>query len=40
MEDTFEGSIPAFLAAFSRSKKLSPEEADQLQQLIDNFQEE
>lgn len=40
MEDTFEGSLPAFLAAFSRSKKLKPDEVDQLQKLIDTFQEE
>ena len=39
VEDTFEGSIPAFIAAFSRSKKLSTEEIAQLQKLIDNYQE-
>jgi len=37
MEKTFEGSIPAFIAAFSRSKKLTTEELDQLQALIDNY---
>lgn len=37
VEKTFEGSIPAFIAAFSRSKKLSPEEVVQLQQMIDSF---
>ena len=35
VEKTFEGSIPSFIAAFSRSKKLSQEEIDQLQALID-----
>jgi len=40
VEQTFEGSIPAFLAAFSRTKKLSKEEVDQLQAMIDNYQEE
>ncbi len=40
MEETFEGSIPAFLAAFSRSKKLTREEVDQLQALIDNYRED
>ena len=35
VERTFEGSLPAFIAAFSRSKKLSLEEIDQLQALID-----
>ena len=40
VEETFEGSIPAFIAAFSRSKKLSQEDVDQLQALIDSYQEE
>lgn len=37
VEKTFEGSIPAFIAAFSRSKKLTTEELNQLQALIDNY---
>ena len=37
VEETFEGSIPAFIAAFSRSKKLSKADVDQLQALIDSF---
>lgn len=37
VERTFEGSVPAFIAAFSRSKKLSEEELRQLQELIDNY---
>ena len=40
VEETFEGSIPAFIAAFSRSKKLSQEDVKQLQALIDSYQEE
>ena len=40
VEETFEGSMPAFIAAFSRSKKLTKSEVDQLQALIDSFQEE
>ena len=40
MEETFEGSLPAFLAAFSKSKKLSKAEADRLRSLIDSYQEE
>ena len=40
VEETFEGSVPAFIAAFSKSKKLSKSEVDQLQALIDSFQEE
>lgn len=35
VEDTFSGSLPAFLAAFTTRKKLSEEEIDQLQKLID-----
>lgn len=39
VEKTFEGSIPAFIAAFSRSKRLSAEEASQLRALIDQYEE-
>lgn len=35
VEETFFGSLPAFLAAFGSRKKLSDAEIDQLQQLID-----
>ena len=40
VEETFEGSIPAFIAAFSKSKKLSRQEVEQLQALIDSYGEE
>ena len=40
MEETFEGSMPAFLAAFSKSKRLTKTEVEQLQKMIDSFQEE
>ena len=40
VEETFEGSMPAFIAAFSKSRKLTKKEVDQLQALIDSFQEE
>ena len=40
MEETFEGSMPAFLAAFSKSKRLSKSEVEQLQAMIDSYQEE
>ena len=39
VERTFEGSLPAFIAAFSRSKKLSATEVAQLRELIDNYEE-
>ena len=35
VEETFDGSLPAFLAAFTTRKKLSDEEVRQLQQLIE-----
>ena len=40
VEETFEGSIPAFLAAFSRSKKLTKQEVAQLKELIDSYGED
>ena len=40
VERTFEGSLPAFIAAFTRHRKLSRDEIDQVQQMIDRFREE
>ena len=37
VEETFEGSLPRFLAAFSTRRKLSAEEIDALQALIDKL---
>ena len=37
VEDTFGGSLPAFLAAFGSGKKLSDSEIDELQKLIDSM---
>lgn len=39
VEETFEGSLPAFVAAFTSRKKLSEEEIRQLQALIDQSRE-
>ena len=39
VEETFEGSMPAFIAAFSKGKRLSKEEVEQLRQLIDSYEE-
>ena len=36
VEESFEGSLPAFLAAFTARKKLTEDEIVQLQQLIDS----
>ena len=35
VEETFSGCLPAFLTAFTRRKKLTEEEIDQLQRLIE-----
>ena len=35
VEETFSGSLPAFLAAFTRRKQLSEQEIQALQKLID-----
>lgn len=40
VDKTFEGSVPAFIAAFSKSKRLTPSDIAQLQKLIDEYQEE
>lgn len=40
MEETFEGDLPAFIAAFSKSKRLSRKEADQLRAMISSYEEE
>ena len=39
VEKTFEGSIPAFVAAFTRHQKLSPAEIDAMQEMIDRFRQ-
>lgn len=40
VEKTFEGSLPAFVAAFTRRKKLSAMEISQLRDMIDSYEEE
>lgn len=37
VEETFEGSLPAFLAAFGTRKKLSGEEIDELKRVIEGM---
>ena len=39
VEETFEGSLPAFLAAFTTRKALTAEEISQIRSLIDGFEE-
>lgn len=40
VEDTFGGSLPAFLAAFTRRKALSDSDLAQLRQMIDSIGKE
>lgn len=37
VEKTFEGSLPAFIAAFTKHQKLSDAQLDEIQQMIDRF---
>lgn len=38
--DTFGGSLPAFLAAFTRRKTLSPQEVAEIRRMIDAYGED
>ncbi len=40
VEKTFEGSLPAFIAAFTKHQKLSEKEIDEVQNMIDRFRKE
>ncbi|MBR5426871.1 MAG: BlaI/MecI/CopY family transcriptional regulator [Clostridia bacterium] len=37
VEDSFQGSLPAFFAAFTSGKKLSQKDIDELQAMIDRL---
>ena len=39
VEETFGGSLPAFLTAFGRKNKLSDKEIDEIQMIIDSMRE-
>ena len=39
VEETFKGSLPAFIAAFTARKTLSPEEIAQIRAMIDSYGE-
>lgn len=39
VEKTFGGSLPAFIAAFTKHRRLSEQEIDEVQQMIDRFRE-
>ena len=37
VEKTFEGSLPAFIAAFTKHQKLTKKEIDTMQKMIDDY---
>lgn len=40
VETRFEGSLPAFVAAFARSRQMTPNQLEELQTMIDRYREE
>ncbi len=40
VDETFGGSLPAFLAAFTARKSLTREEVDELRRMVADFEEE
>lgn len=40
VEKTFDGSLPAFLAAFTTRKRLTPEEVEQLRKMVEEYSED
>lgn len=40
VDETFDGSLPAFLAAFTARKSLTPEEVAQLRRMVAEYEEE
>lgn len=40
LEEHFDGSLPLFLTAFSKRKKLDRNEVEELKKLIENFEED
>ena len=39
IEETFDGSLPAFIAAFTKRKSLSKKDMDEIRKMIDSFEE-
>lgn len=39
VDDTFKGSLPAFLAAFTSRKSLSDDEVQEIQEMINKYKE-
>ena len=40
VEKIFEGSLPAFIAAFTKHQKMTEAEVDAIQQMIDRYKKE
>ena len=40
MDKTFEGSLPAFIAAFTRRRSITDAELDEVQKMIDQYRKE
>lgn len=40
VEETFDGSLPAFIAAFTKRKNLSEKDIDEIRRMIDAYEEE
>lgn len=40
IEESFDGSLPAFIAAFTSRKKLSPDDVNEIQKMIDSYRGE
>ncbi len=39
MEKTFEGSVPAFIAAFTRRRRLSEADLEEIREMLDKMAE-
>ncbi|MCI5648143.1 MAG: BlaI/MecI/CopY family transcriptional regulator [Fusicatenibacter sp.] len=39
VQETFQGSLPAFIAAFTKNNHLTPEEAEKIREMIDHAEE-
>ena len=37
VEESFDGSLPAFIAAFTKHQKISEKEIDEVQKMIDSY---
>lgn len=39
IEESYSGSLPSFIAAFTSNRKISAKEAEEIQKMIDKFKE-